>query len=134
MISKNHNHKLQSNPWHREEEPHNNHEIPGRHIKQINQLSLPHRDHCKTRMETYYCTTKYRTITESHNGSNNQQRIYNSRTTTRSQSHWGWGGGFKAFYWYQIFALNSAVVEAQNMLSSHGEFLTIAMHHHRETI
>ena len=40
MIRKYHNHKLQTNPWHREEEPHNNHETPGRQIKQSNQLSL----------------------------------------------------------------------------------------------
>ena len=26
MIRKYHNHKLQTNPWHREEEPHNNHD------------------------------------------------------------------------------------------------------------
>ena len=31
-----------------------------------------------------------------------------------------------AFYWYQIFALDSVVVEAQKMLSSHGGFLTIS--------
>ena len=31
MIRKYHNHKLQTSPWHREEEPHNNHETPGRH-------------------------------------------------------------------------------------------------------
>ena len=43
-------------------------------------------------------------------------------------------GGLNAFYWYQIFALDSAVVEAQKMLSLHGGFLTIAMYHHRETI
>ena len=35
------NHKLQTNPWHRKEEPHNNHETPGRQTKQSNQLSLP---------------------------------------------------------------------------------------------
>ena len=29
MIRKNHNHKLKTNLWHREEEPHNNHETPG---------------------------------------------------------------------------------------------------------
>ena len=34
-------HKLQTNPWHCEEEPHNNHETPGRQTKQSNQLSLP---------------------------------------------------------------------------------------------
>ena len=36
----NHNHKLQTTPWHREEEPLNHHETPGRQIKQSNQLSL----------------------------------------------------------------------------------------------
>ena len=50
MIRKYHNHKLQTNPWHREEEPHNNHETPGKQTKQSNQLSLPHQDDCKTRM------------------------------------------------------------------------------------
>ena len=32
------------------------------------------------------------------------------------------------------FALYSAVVEAQTLLSSHGGFVTTAMYHHRETI
>ena len=39
------------NPWHREEEPRNNHETPGRKTKQSNQLSLPHQDDCKTRRD-----------------------------------------------------------------------------------
>ena len=30
MIRKYHNHKLQTTPWHREEEPLNHHETPGR--------------------------------------------------------------------------------------------------------
>ena len=46
-----HNHKLQTTPWHREEEPLNHNETPGRQIKQINQLSLPHQDDCSTRMD-----------------------------------------------------------------------------------
>ena len=40
MIRKYHNHKPQTTPWHREEEPLNHHETPGRQIKQSNQLSL----------------------------------------------------------------------------------------------
>ena len=52
MIRKYHNRKLQTSPWHRVEEPHNNHETPGRQTKQTNQLSLPHRDDCKTGMGT----------------------------------------------------------------------------------
>ena len=51
MIRKYHNHKLQTNPRHREEEPHNNHETPGRQTEQSNQLSLPHQDDCKTRRD-----------------------------------------------------------------------------------
>ena len=44
MIRKYHNHKLQTTPWHREEDPLNHHETPGRQIKQSNQLSLPHQN------------------------------------------------------------------------------------------
>ena len=43
-------------------------------------------------------------------------------------------GGLNAFYWYQIFALDSAVVEVQEMFSSHGDHLTNAMYHHGETL
>ena len=39
------------NPWHREEEPPNHHETPGRQIKQSNQPSLPHQDDCNTRKD-----------------------------------------------------------------------------------
>ena len=37
-----------------------------------------------------------------------------------SLCQWGGGGGLNAFYWYQIFALDSAVAEVQEMFSSHG--------------
>ena len=43
-------------------------------------------------------------------------------------------GGLNAFYWYQIFALDSAVVEVQEMFISYGVHLTKAMHHHGETL
>ena len=39
-------------------------------------------------------------------------------------------GGLIAFHWYKIFALDSAVVEVQEMFSSHGGHLTNAMYHH----
>ena len=39
-------------------------------------------------------------------------------------------GGLNAFYWYQIFALDSAVVEVQEMFS----LLTIELYHHGETL
>ena len=47
---------------------------------------------------------------------------------------WGGGGGFNAIHWYQIFALDSAVVEVQEIISSHGGLLTNAMYHHGETL
>ena len=47
--------------------PRNNQETPGRKTKQSNQLSLPHQDDCKIRMDTQLRTTKHRTITESLN-------------------------------------------------------------------
>ena len=46
----------------------------------------------------------------------------------------GGGWGLNAIYWYQIFALDSAAVEVQEMFSSHGGLLTNAMYHHGETL
>ena len=43
-------------------------------------------------------------------------------------------GGLNAFYWYQIFTLDAAVVEVQEMFSSHGGLLTNAIYHHGETL
>ena len=42
--------------------------------------------------------------------------------------------GLIAFNWYQIFALDSAVVEVQEMFSSHGSLLTDAIYHHGGTL
>ena len=58
MIRKYHNHKPQTTPWHREEKRLNRHETPGRHIKQSNQLSLPHQDDCNTRMDISTCNVQ----------------------------------------------------------------------------
>ena len=58
MIRKLHNHKPQTTPWHREEEPLNHHKTPGRQIKQSNQLFRPHQDDCNTRMGIISRTTK----------------------------------------------------------------------------
>ena len=97
MIRKYHNHKPQTTLWHREEEPLNHHETPGRQIKQGNQLSLPHPDDCNTITDTKQRTTKHRTITDSHNWSNNKhkgQQHQNHRLRTDSSlSHRGGGGG-----------------------------------------
>ena len=79
-------------------------------------------------------TTKHRTITDSHNGSYNKQKVKNNRTTALERTAAQANGGLNAFYWYQIFALDSAVVEVQEMFSSHGGHLTNAMCHHGETL
>ena len=117
MIRKDNNRKLQTNPWQRKEEPHSNHETPGRQTYPSNQLSLPIKDDCKTRMDIKQRTTKRRTNTYSYNGSNNKQRINNNRTTALRQQPKPRGGGLNACYWYQIFDLDSAVVEVQGMLA-----------------
>ena len=39
MIRKYHNHKLQTDPWHHEEEPHRNHEAPGTETKQSKMIA-----------------------------------------------------------------------------------------------
>ena len=111
MIRKYTNHKLQTNPWHHKEEPHYHQETPGRQTKKSNQLSLPHQNDGNTRMDIKLRTTKHRTITDSHNGSNNKQKVNNNRTTALEGKQSKPLGALNAFYWYQIFALDSAVVE-----------------------
>ena len=54
-----------------------------------------------------------KTIIESHNEINNQQRINNNITTALEWKAAKATGGLNVFHWYQIFALDSAVVEAQ---------------------
>ena len=58
-------------------------------------------------MDTKKRTTKHKTITESHNESNNQQRINNRTTALEPTAAKATGGSLNAFYWYQIFALDS---------------------------
>ena len=52
MTRKYHNHILQTNPQHREDEQQNtnSHKAPGRQLKESNQLSLLHQADYKTRM------------------------------------------------------------------------------------
>ena len=60
-------------------ERHNNHETTGRQTKLNNQLPLPRQDDFRTRRDIKKRTTKHRTITESHNGSNKKQQVNNNR-------------------------------------------------------
>ena len=91
MIRKYHNHKLQTNPWHREEEPHNNHETPGRQTKQSNQLSLPHQDDCKTRMNVQQNIEQLQNptmgVTINNESTTNQQQQNHRLRTDSSLSH-----------------------------------------------
>ena len=57
------------------------HKTPGRQTKRSSQLSLPHQDDCKTRMNINSRTTKQSTLTDSHNWRNNKQQVNNNRTT-----------------------------------------------------
>ena len=58
------------------------------------------------------------------NESTNQQQQQSHRLRTDSSQ------ATNAFYWCQIFALDSAIT----VVEAHGGFLTIAMYHHRLTI
>ena len=135
MIRKYHNHNPQTTQWHHEEEPLNHHETPARQIKQNNQLSLPHQNGCHTRMDIKLSTTKHTTNYRLPQWEL-QKTKKNNPTTTEPPPKNGQQpkhpGGLNAFYWYQIFALDSAVVEVQEMFSSHGGLLTNAMSHHGE--
>ena len=98
MIRKYHSHKLQTNPWHRDKEPNNNHETPRRQTKQGKHLSLPHQD-CKTR-----CTQSNAQPKIDHLQNPLILRINNNRTTSLERTTakplgWG-GGGLNSFYWY----------------------------------
>ena len=121
------------------EESHINHETPGRQTKQSNQLSLPHQDDCKTRRDIKKRTKNIEQLQNPTKG----VTINNKSTTTteppplsgqQPKPPGGGGGGLNAYHWYQIFALDSAVVEVQKLFSSHGSLLTIAMNHHGKTL
>ena len=70
-------------------------------------------DDCKTRMDINIRTTKQRTLTDSQNGSNNKQQVNNNRTTALEWTAALATGGLKCILLFQIFALDSSVVEVQ---------------------
>ena len=115
-----HNHKLQTNQWHREEEPHNKYETLGKQTKQSNQFSLPHQDDCKTVLLEWTQSNEQQNIEKLQNPTMGEA-INNESTTSEPPPQNGKQpkppGGLNAFYWYEIFALYSAVVEAQTCLA-----------------
>ena len=130
MIRKYNNHKLQTNLWYCDEEPHKNHETSESQTKQSNQHSLPHQDDCKTRMDIKSLTTKHRTITDYNNESYNQQRINNNRTSTLERTAAKATGWVKCILLVQNLRPRFCSCWSINMISSHGGSLTIAMYHH----
>ena len=84
MIKKYQNHKLQTNLWHHEEEPHNNHETPGRQKRKATNSLFSIEMIAKLEWSQSN-KQQSRTVIESHNGSNNQLRI-NNRTTSLEQT------------------------------------------------
>ena len=75
-------------------------------------------------------TTKHRTITDSHNGSNNKQKVNNNRTTALERTAALATGGLKCILLVPNLCPRLFVVEVQEMFSSHGGHLTNAMYHH----
>ena len=89
MIRKYHNHTLQTNQRHREEEQRaiTRHQEDKR-SKAISSL-FPIKMISKTRKDTKQCTTKLETNTEPHNGSNNQQQQNHRLRTDGNLYHCG---------------------------------------------
>ena len=61
-----------------------------------------------------------------------QQQNHHLPTDSSLSHHRGGGGGLNAYYCNRIFALDSAVVDVQEMFSLHGGLLTNAMYHHNQ--
>ena len=57
MIRKYHNHKLQTNPWHREEESHNNHQTPGRQLSKATSILFLTKMTAKLEWINQYCSS-----------------------------------------------------------------------------
>ena len=95
MIRRYNDHKLQTNPWHREEEPHNNHETQGRQTKQSNQLPLfkmiAKLEWTQSNVQQNTEQLKNSTMGITKTTTNQQQQNHRLRTDS-SPSHWGGGG------------------------------------------
>ena len=107
MIRKFHNNKLQTNPWHREDEPDNNHET-----NKANQqaLSSPSRW-----LQNYIGQKVTQEKVEQLQNPTIGVPINNNRITALERTAAKATMGSNAFHWYQIFALDSAVIEEKNV-------------------
>ena len=116
MIKKYHNHKLQTNLWHREEEPHNNHETQGRQTNQSNQLSFPQQGDCKTRKTQGNAQKHIEQLQNPTMG----ETISNESTTTEPPSRTDSSLsllGLQCILLVPNLRLDSAVVEAKKCLA-----------------
>ena len=57
-----------------------------------------HQDDCNTRMGIKKRTSKHRTITDSHNGSNNKRKVNNNRTIVLERTATKAARGLNPFY------------------------------------
>ena len=79
-----HNHTLQTNSRHHQEELQNtnSHKTSGRQLKQNNKLPLPHQDDCKAKKDTIYCITKQGPNTEPPQTMGTTKNYESTTTTT----------------------------------------------------
>ena len=77
---------------------------------------------------------KYRTITESCNGSNNQQQINNNRISALEQTAAYISGLLKCILLVPNLCPRFCCCWSTKILSSHGGFFTIVMYHNGQTI
>ena len=134
MTRKCHNQTLQTNTSNT-----NSHMTARSQLKQNNQFCLPQQEDYKIRHDTKHCMNN---LDLTQPPQTMGVTINNDLTTTEpsplNEDHQqplggGGGGGLNAFT-FLIFTLDSAIVKAQKMFSSHGCLLTYAMFHHRQTI
>ena len=117
-------------PWERHTEY-----FPSSHMVELPALSLPQPDDCRIRNDTKYRRTGNRTPppppapppqTTGATISNEQQQQNGQQPFEQL--------GLKNTFTVQIFALDSAVVKTENVLSSRRGFQTYPMYRHGETI
>ena len=99
MIRKYHSHKLQTNPWHREEEPHNNHEPQGIQtskatsslypIKMISKLQW-RQSNAQQNVEQFQNHTMGVTINNEINNNNNNRTTALERTAAKAMYFLYW--------------------------------------------
>ena len=114
-----HNHTLQTNPRHGEDEQQNtnSHKAPGRQLKLSNQLSLPHQADYKTRVtqSNGYKNKPQTQIPPTNNGAtiNNEsttEPLPSNRRQPKPPEGGGGGGGLMQFNGKTIFLLKQMLV------------------------